>query len=159
MKSGVAIQSPTGGKALRKGSVMVEFTLSLPLLVALFLGISHFGYAFYMYSELVQAVTAGARYASLQKYDSANATPSTGFRTAVQNVVVFGNPAASGTETPAAPGLTRSNVLFSVTFQSGAPAAVGVSIQNYRLPTAFGSMTLSHKPSAWFPFLGLFAPP
>jgi len=44
----------------RSGSVLVEFTLSATFLIAVFLGVWQFGYAFYIYSELEQSVRAGA---------------------------------------------------------------------------------------------------
>ena len=59
------------------GSVMVEFTISLTFLIPLFLGAWAFGYTFYQYSKLENAVRAGARYASLRTYDSSTSTPST----------------------------------------------------------------------------------
>jgi len=51
---------------------MVELTLLLPLLVSLFLGTWQFGYAYYLYGELEQAVRSGGRFASLSTYDFAN---------------------------------------------------------------------------------------
>ncbi len=142
------------------GSVMVEFTLSLSFLIPLFLGLWEFGFAFYQYSKLLNAVRAGARYASLRTYDSATATPTANFLTAVQKMTVYGDPAANtSTATPAVPGLTTSNVQLAVTFTNGAPSAVSVSIDNYQVPTYIGNVTLRGKPYVWFPYLGIFGPP
>src|ERR1700693_2592543 len=69
----------TGSRDSRRGSVIVEFTLSATFLVALFLGVWQFGYAFLIYGELEEAVRAGARYASMRTYDSADATPTSAF--------------------------------------------------------------------------------
>jgi len=139
-----------------RGSVLVEFTLSATFLVGLFLGVWQFGYGFYIYSELEQAVRDGARYASLLTYNSSNSTPTAGFTTAVQNVVVYGN--AAGGTTPVAPGLTTADVSVTVTFTS-VPTAITVAITNYRLPTYFGNQTLNGKPTTTFPFVGVYGPP
>ncbi len=139
---------------------MVEFTLSLGFLIPLFLGTWSFGYAFYLYSELENAARTGARYASLQTYDSATTTPSSAFLTAVQKATVYGDPAAdTSSATPLVPGLTTSNVQLAVTFTSGVPSAVTVSITNFPLKTYMGSVTLTNKPYVWFPFVGTFGPP
>ena len=67
--------------------MMIEFALSFFLIFGFFAGTFQFGYMFYAYNTLVNAVRDGARYASLKPYDSASATPSSGFQTAVQNQV------------------------------------------------------------------------
>ena len=69
----------------RSGSVMVEFTVATSVLIPLFLGGWAFGFTFYQYVQLENAVRSGARYASLRTYDSATSTPSSAFLTAVQN--------------------------------------------------------------------------
>src|SRR5690348_2791529 len=94
-----------------RGSVMVEFTLSMLVLIPLFLGGWAFGYTFFQYSELESAVRAGARYASTLNYDSLSNTPSAAFLTAVQNMTVYGDPNANpATATPVVSGLTTANV-------------------------------------------------
>jgi Flp pilus assembly protein TadG len=148
----------TVSRGKRNGSVLVEFTLSATFLVALFLGVWEFGYSFYIYSELEQSVRAGARYASLRTYNSANSTPTADFLTAVQNVVVYGDPAPPAGATPVAPGLTTSNVSLTVTFTS-VPTTMNVAITGYTLPTYFGNQTLTGKPTTSFPFVGVFGPP
>jgi Flp pilus assembly protein TadG len=140
----------------RAGSVLVEFSLSATFLIALFLGVWQFGYGFFIYNELEESVRAGARYASLGTYNSANGTPAASFLSAVQNVVVYGNPA--GGTTPVAPGLTTANVSLTVTFTS-VPTTMTVAITNYAVPTYFGNQTLSGKPTTSFPFVGVFGPP
>jgi Flp pilus assembly protein TadG len=142
----------------RSGSVLVEFTLSAAFLIAVFLGVWQFGYGFYIYSELEQSVRAGARYASLGTYDSATSTPSAAFLTAVQNVVVYGDPSPPNGATPIAPGLTAANVSLTVTFTS-VPTSMNVAITGYSLPTYFGGQTLNGKPTTSFPFVGVFGPP
>ena len=100
----------------------------------------------------------GSRYASLKRYDSATTTPTSSFRTAVQNVVVYGDPAPANGATPIAPGLTAGNVALTVAFAGGVPSGITVSINNYRVPGIFQTVTLN-KPATWFPYVGTFGPP
>jgi Flp pilus assembly protein TadG len=137
---------------------MVEFTISLSVLIPLFLGAWAFGYTFYQYGKLENAVRAGGRYASLRTYDSDTSTPSDAFRTAVQKMTVYGDPNANtATATPVVSGLTTSNVQLKVTLTSGvpaAPSAVTVSIINFKVQSYPGSIRLNGKPYVWFPYLG-----
>ena len=149
----------TASRRTRRGSALIELTLSLSFLTALFLGTWQYGYGFYVYAELEQAVRAGARYAAARTYDSATTTPSDTYLAAVQNVVVYGDPAPAGGATPVAPGLTTDNVTVTVTFVSGVPTSMAVGIAGYQMPTYFGSVTLSGKPTTSFPFVGIFGPP
>ena len=142
-----------------RGSVLVEFTLSATFLTGLFLGVWQYGYGFYSYSQLEEAVRAGARYASMRTYDSATSTPTSAFQTAVQNVVVYGNPAPAAGATPVAPGLTTANVAVNPVFTSGVPTAMTVAITGYNLSTYFGTQTLTNRPTTTFPFVGIFGPP
>jgi Flp pilus assembly protein TadG len=142
-----------------RGSVMVELTLSLTFLSALFLGTWQYGYSFYIYGELEQAVRAGARYASMLTYNSASNTPTAAFETAVQNVVVYGDPAPASGATPVVPGLTTNNVVVTPTMPLGVPTEMTVSITGYTIPTYFGNATLTGKPTTTFPFVGIFGPP
>jgi Flp pilus assembly protein TadG len=141
------------------GSVIVELSLSLTFLSALFLGTWQYGYTFYIYAELEQAVRAGARYASQLTYDSATATPSAAFQTAVQNVVVYGDPAPASGTAPVVLALTPGNVTVTPTFSSSVPTEMTVSITGYQIPTYFGNATLTGKPTTTFPFVGIFGPP
>ena len=139
------------------GAILIEFTLTVTVLVLLFLGAWQFGYAFYLYAELDQAVRAGARYAALRTYDSANETPTAAFQSAVQNVVVYGDPA--GGANAIVPGLTTGNVSLTVTFSHAAPASVAVAVTNFQVSALFTAVTLSNKPVSQFPYMGTFGPP
>ncbi len=150
----------------RRGSVLVEFTLALPMLTLLFLGTWQFGYAFFLYDELEHAVRDGARFASMYTYDSATMTPSAGFTTAVQNVVLYGN--AAGGTTPVVRGLAPANVTVEVSFYANGfasppgfnlqmPTRVAVSITNFSVGT-LGTITLNGKPRTEFPYVGVFNP-
>lgn len=144
-------------KTDERGSVLVEFALAFILLITIFAGAVEFGYALFAYNTLVNAVHQGSRYASLKPYDSASSTPSTAFLSAVQNMVVYGNPA--GGTTPVLRGLATSNVQLSVLTSGGAPLQVTVSITGYSIDAVFGTFNLNGKPSCSFPYLGIPTPP
>jgi Flp pilus assembly protein TadG len=146
-------------KASQRGSVFIEFALSFLVLFSIFTGAFEFGYAFYAYNTLVNAVREGARYASLKPYDSASSTPSTAFNTAVQNMVVYANPNPANGATPILRGLSTSNVNFSVLTNGSAPQQVTVSISNFSIDAVFGTVTLNGNPSESFPYLGIPTPP
>ena len=140
-----------------RGNAIVELSLCLPLLVGLFLGTLQYGYSFFIYNELEQAVRAGARYASLRRYSSATSTPDADFLNAVRNVVVYANP-AGGTQ-PVAPGLATTQVAVYVTFDKNVPVAVRVAINGYQLPGIVSTLPLTNKPFVEFPYVGSFSPP
>jgi Flp pilus assembly protein TadG len=119
-------------------------------------GVFQFGYAFYVYNSLESAVRSGVRYASLRTYDSATTTPSSAYLTAVQNMVVYGDPAGAGQSV--ARGLTPANVTLTVTMANNVPAQVAVGITNYTINGVVRSFTLTNKPKATFPYMGRFAP-
>jgi len=140
----------------RRGNVLIETALSFVVLFPIFYGTFQFGLAFLYYNELNSAVRAGARYAATKTYTSGTSTPTSGFYSDVINVAVYGNP--TGGTTPAVRGLTAANVKLNVTFARGVPAAVTVSITNFRMNLLFQQMTLN-KPSVTFPYFGHYEPP
>ena len=144
-------------KCRRAGTAIIEFTLCAPLLLGLTLGALQFGYSYYMYGELEQAVRAAGRYASLRPYGSATTTPDAAYLTAVQNVAVYANP--TGGTTPIVKGLTTANVGVTMTFTNGVPSAVAVKVNTFALPQIFPSSPLTNKPYVKFPYLGLYQPP
>jgi len=146
-------------KGRQKGSVFIEFALSFLVLFSIFTGAFEFGYAFYAYNTLVNAVREGARYASLKPYDSASSTPSTAFNTAVQNMVVYANPSPPSGSTPILHGLSTSNVNLTVLTNGSAPMQMTVSISSFSLDAVFGTVTLNGNPSVSFPYLGIPTPP
>ena len=139
----------------QRGSALIEFAITFVILFPLMAGVFEFGYAFFIYNQLKNAVREGSRYASLITYDSATATYSDAFGNAVRNMAVYGNPA--GGTTPNIPRLTTAHVALSVTFTNGVPAAVTVSIRGYSLDTIFKTFVLN-KPSCTFPYVGRYAP-
>jgi len=148
---------PLQHRQRERGNVTIEFALSFAFLFAVFTGVFRFGYAFYQYNHLENAVRGGARYASVRTYDSATSTPSAAYLTAVRNMVRYGNPA--GGATPIAPGLTADKVSVTVTMDRNVPHRVTVAIVNYQIDAVFTSFTLNNKPKVSFRYLGRFAPP
>jgi Flp pilus assembly protein TadG len=140
----------------RAGTVMLEFALGSSLLVAAFGGTFEFGYTFYQYNSLANAVSDGARYASLRPYNSTTTTPSPDFLLAVTNMVVYGNPA--GGTVPVAPGLTTNQVTLNPAFANGVPTAMTVFINGYQIDSIFAKNTLNNKPQVTYPYIGIYSP-
>ena len=140
----------------RRGNAMLEFAIGAGVLVAIFTGTFQFGYTFYQYNILKNAVNDGAHYASLQNYNSSTSTPPAAFLQAVQNMTVYGDPA--GGTSPVTPGLATRNVNLNVTFTNGVPTAMTVSLSGYTISAVVGSTTLTNKPSATFAYQGLYQP-
>lgn len=86
----------------QKGVAIVEFALVLPLLLLLTFITTELGRAIYQYNILTKSVRDGARYLSTQQPGSAAAI------TTARNLMVYGNPA--GTGSPLAIGLSLSHV-------------------------------------------------
>jgi Flp pilus assembly protein TadG len=131
-------------KGRRAGSALIEFAGSLIIVSALFTGIFQFSYALSTYHALVNAVRAGARYASLQPQPSNSASP--GFIKAVQNVVVYGDPSPPADAKPVAPGITTENV--ELILQSGTAT---VSVRGFELAALFSKIKLDGRPIVTFP--------
>ncbi|HEY6095278.1 MAG TPA: TadE/TadG family type IV pilus assembly protein [Gallionellaceae bacterium] len=93
--------------ARQNGVAMVEFALTLPLLLLLTMITTEFGRAIYQYNTIVKSVRSAARYLSIQTPNSALIADPAAIAAAT-NLVVYGTP--SGTGTPLVPGLTVSNV-------------------------------------------------
>jgi Flp pilus assembly protein TadG len=142
----------------RRGSVLVEMTMALPFLSLLFVGTWQFGRAFWLYSELENAVRAGARYASNRIYSSSTETPTADFVNAVKNTVVYGD-AFTNTGTPVVANLTADNVQITISgfAVQNAPEFVRVCIiGNYDLGT-FWHVQVNGKPCAEFSYVGIYS--
>lgn len=126
-------------KSRRAGSALIEFAGSLMIITALFTGIFQFSYALSTYQALVNAVRAGARYASLQP-------PSPELPQSVRNVVVYGDPEPPTSAKPVAPGLTPANV--DLIFD---PTTATVSIRGFELASIFSKIKLDGRPTVTFP--------
>ena len=158
----------------QRGSVIVEFTLILPVLVSLFLGVVFFGQDLFAYNELEERVRSASRFASIQDYDSLNSLDPTlscascmvvlnpaqsRFATRVRDFLVYGTPSPDGNSQPLADGLTGSNVKVTLQVVNNFPVGVRVGIVNYQMLTPTGRITLTDKPETQFPYFGRVAMP
>jgi Flp pilus assembly protein TadG len=128
---------------------MIELALALTLLVPLFMGLVQFGLGLLVYHEMVDAVQAGARYASLLAYDSASETPSAAYVAAVRQVTLGGNPRG---------GLRPDDVRVTVRFERRVPMAVTVAVERYGAGLPFRFFRTLARPTATFPYAGVFKP-
>ena len=135
---------------------MLEFALAWAVLFQVLGGVYQFGYTYYVYNSLENNTRAAARYAAGRTYDSVNATPTSTYRTAVQNMLVYGQPTASAQ--PVAPNLTPANVRVTVAFSRNVPSQVTVEVFDYTINGIFGRLTLRNKPKASFPYIGRWSP-
>ena len=71
-------------KTKQIGAAIVEFALTLPLLLLLTMITTEFGRAIYQYNTIVKSVRGAARYLALQTPSTAT-TPNTGAITAATN--------------------------------------------------------------------------
>jgi Flp pilus assembly protein TadG len=142
----------------RNGSVMVEFALSATILMLIFLGTFQFGYAFYQYNTLANAVRGAARYASMAKIsNSGNGVVPTAYADKVKNTLVYGDPA--GGTTPVVAGLATSNVDVSVGWDAKyVPLSVTVKLSSFEINAVVKKFTITNKPSLQMPFLGQYCP-
>ena len=144
-------------RAREGGNAMTEFAIGGMVLAFVFTGTFQFGYAFYIYNNLENAVNNGAKYASQRTYEDTSATLSTCFKTAVQDMVAYGDP-TGGTTTAIAPGLLPSNVSVTASYSNGVPTQLTVAISSYTINAVTSSYTLTNKPQFTYPFLGRYAP-
>jgi Flp pilus assembly protein TadG len=140
----------------QSGNAIVEFALGSFILMSVFTGTFEFGYTFYIYNNLQTAVNNGAKYAALRPYEPTSATPEACFKTAVQNMVAYGDPSGT-TTTSVAPSLAPSNVALTPTFTNGVPSAMTVGITGYTINAVVAKFSLTNKPQATYPYLGRYA--
>ena len=145
----------------RRGHAMLEFAIGSTVLVSLFTGAFQYGYIFYQYNTLYNAVANAAHYGGMYPYLNPNATPDGTFSAAVKNMVVYGQSTAGST--PVLTGLGTGNVnitigytgLENTTFR---PTTVTVDISGYTINAVFGTFTCTNKPSVSFPYQGFYDP-
>lgn len=87
------------GKAGQRGLAAVEFAIVLPLMMLLMLATAELGRAFFQYNTLHKAVEDGARYLASHAIPGSTGviTFDSAVETIVRNLVVYGNPAGTGT--------------------------------------------------------------
>lgn len=146
-----------------RGSAMIEFALASAVLIPIFFGTFQFGYTFYVYNLLSSQIRAGARYASMRTFRCSDGASITKFKTAVANVVRFGNPAGTGTVIE--PGLTAAEVDVQIKDKNDVnadathiPDYVSVSTASYTVDAVFKTFTFTGKPILRFSYVGRFAP-
>lgn len=143
-----------------RGTQLVELAIVLPIFLMLFGAAAEFGRYFYEYTTLDKATRAGSRYLATA---AVNGTEDT----RAKNIVVYGNPA--GTGTPIITGLTTANVV--ITRAGGVPTlpqTVTVQISGYKFTPVFDlgklikvsslSLNIDVKPSVTMRYL-LTQPP
>lgn len=152
-------------KKQKRGNAIIEFAIASSVLIPLFTGVFQFGYSYYMYNTLESRVHAAARYAATRTYDSPNATPSSGFASAVKNMAVTGDPSVSptGPQPGVTPGilsniLSSDNIQVTMTFADGAPSEVTVNLTGFQMDAFFGTVNLNTKPVVTFPYIGRWDP-
>jgi len=91
---------------VQRGLVVIELAITLPLVLLIMLATAEFGRAFYQYTTLSKAVETGTRYYASTALD--NTIPVATKVSTIENLVVFGSPAAGGTSI--LPGFNNSNV-------------------------------------------------
>lgn len=140
----------------RKGSVITEFAVGSALVFTLFTGAFQFGYTFYQYNNLHQAVRNAALYGAMRSYDSPTDQLSRAYRDAVGNVAVYGTPSPTAGSLPIAPDLTPGQVEVQVRFEKQVPAAVTVSIKDYPIKGLFKTYNFRGTPRVTFRYQGRF---
>lgn len=125
-------------RALRRderGTQLVELALVIPLFLMMVGAVGEFGRFFYTYSTLSKATRAGARYQISQPPGASDAT--------AKNLVVYGNPA--GTGSPVVAGLSATNVKVTPNKTGNTVQTVTVSIDNFNYQPIFdlGKLTKS----------------
>ena len=145
--------------ASRRGSAMVEFALSAPLIFLVLTGTFQFGYAFYVYNQLQLSVRSGVRYASLMDYAGTSSACIAATQDTAKNVVVYGTPSPATNASPVVRGLSKSNVNVSFNPDAkGVPGDVTLSITGFSVDVSFKTFTFNGKPAASVPWVGRYAP-
>ena len=143
-----------------RGLQLVEVTIVIPILLMLFASTAEFGRYFYEYTTLAKAARVGTRYLSTAPTIAAEDTTA-------KNIVVYGNPAGSGT--PILPGLATTNVKVTrIGGTSLIPDRIMVEITGYKHQPIFDlgklinkklSLNVDVKPSVTMRYLLTQPPP
>lgn len=138
-----------------EGSVLIEATVLLPMLLALMLGLFEFSWYFHKQQLVESGVRDAARYLARVAPDGTNpctVTTPINFKTTAQNIAVTG--AATG-GTARVPGWTTVSVTLSCSTvaNGGATYEGGSTIYLVNASTNFADPALGY-----FGFLGLTAP-
>jgi len=143
------------------GLQLVEAAIVVPIFLILFGATAEFGRFFYEYTTLAKAAQVGTRYLSSAPVEAVEDTKA-------KNLVVYGNPAGSGT--PILPGLSPSQVIITrqgpITL---VPETVSIQIVGYQHQPIFNlgalirstglSLNVDVKPSVTMRYLLTQPPP
>jgi Flp pilus assembly protein TadG len=135
----------------QSGLAMVEFVLSVPLLLLLMFATFEFGHLFIQYSTLNDAVRNASRYVAGSALDGTTGDLKTGsswssLATQGTNLAIFGN--IAGTGTPVLPSLDAGNII-SVTPDAAAKYITITAAYPYQplfgaaIPTFIGAGSIS----------------
>jgi hypothetical protein len=118
-----------------------------------------YGYTMHVYNTLETSVANATRAAARTTLRSDDKT---GFRTTIQNLVVYGNTA--GTGNPLVPDLNRNHVTVTWSPDSTAnppipPETVAVAINGFTINGMFGTVTMVDKPRLTMRYAGNFMVP
>jgi Flp pilus assembly protein TadG len=137
------------------GQSLLEFAITLPILLLLAAGTIEFGRAFYQYNTLSKAVREAARYMASKPYNSTE-------RTNAARMAVYGN--VTGTGTAILPGLTTSNIVVTPraggTSETDPPHWVAVAVTNYNFESMIPQLvpiSVVFTPSVEMRYVGLNA--
>lgn len=100
------------GARVQRGMAMVEFTITLPLLLLLLFAIAEFGRLLFQYNSLLQANRDAVRYVAGKAWNPTLGTVelSADLQTKAKNLAVYGLPVVPANSQPLVPGLTTGNV-------------------------------------------------
>jgi len=143
------------------GVQLIEAAIVVPIFMILFAATAEFGRYFYEYTTLAKAAQVGTRYLSSAPVEAVEDT-------AAKNLVVYGNPAGSGS--PILPGLSPSQVIITrqgpITL---VPETVTIQIVGYQHQPIFNvgaliknaglSLNVDVKPSVTMRYLLTQPPP
>jgi Flp pilus assembly protein TadG len=128
-----------------KGVALIEFALTLPILLILTFITTEFGRALYQYNIITKSVRDAARYLSMQ--DSTIKVTNPGKIDIARNLVIYGNPNPGINESPLTVGLKLdqvpvSNITWHTKGVNPSINAVTIKVTGYKfkplISSAFG---------------------
>ena len=142
-----------------RGHAMLELALSAGVMVAFLAGTFQFGFTFYVYNQLLTAVGNGGRYAAQRAYRAATPADLERGRSAIRNLVVFGDARPEADAAPVVANLKPEQVNVEwAKNDAGEPQSVHISISGYMVNAVFATFPLEGRPAVDFPYLGRCAP-
>lgn len=106
-----------------RGAALVEFAIGATVFLTVMFGVIEFGLLLWTHNALTDAARRGARYA---------VTHPGGQTSAVQNVVIYGDPAPAAGAKPVVANLAPANVAVAYNSFGVGAGRVTVSIENYQ---------------------------